>query len=190
MRFALLHATLLGLMAGCSGHSNIKPTDVLDERTGMTVGALQSPVEFVENAQSAMLANSQRASFAYVGPVEWDRMGEITYALWVHVAPGNDRPVGDLRAPGAVTVQLDDGPMVLAANDTPADGNGPYKRVASWGQSVYFDLDPEKLKRLAASRTMKLEFRSRDDAGVDFLPTRETHDTFTEFARTRGIIGD
>ena len=35
-------------------------------------------------------ASPERISFAYLGPVEWDNMGDVRYGLWVHLVPGND----------------------------------------------------------------------------------------------------
>jgi hypothetical protein len=191
MKLTLFHAAVAsGFLAGCAGQSAIKPAEVLDERTGMTVGALQEPIEFVEKAQNAALSNSKRISFAYLGPVEWDRMGEITYGLWVHVAPGNDRQVGNIRARGAVTLNLDDGPMVLTPMDMPGEGHGPYKPVVSWGQTSYFEFNAAMLKRLAASQKLLLNFHAVDNSMIEFLPSHETRNTLSEFARTRGITDD
>lgn len=181
---------LLGLMSGCAGEA-IKPTDTLDETTGMTVGALEDPIEFVESAQNTVVLTSKRASFAYLGPIEWDRMGEISYGLWIHVAPGNDVQVANLQSPGVVTLDLDEGPLVLTPTQPPDQGHGPYKPVASWGQTAYFALDMEMLKRMAASSKFTLHFKSVDLGGkVAFLPSHDTSATLTEFVRTRGITAD
>ncbi len=191
MRLAMIFAWgALGLVAGCAGGA-IKPTDTLDETTGMTVGALQEPIEFVQSAQHAVVLASKRASFAYLGPIEWDRMGEISYGLWVHVAPGNDVQVGNLQSPGVVTLELDEGPLVLTPTQPPAEGSGPYKPVASWGQTAYFELTMDMLKRIAASKKLVLDFKSVDRGGkVAFLPSHDLSDTLTEFVRTRGITAD
>jgi hypothetical protein len=186
----LFWAMVLGFLVGCADQSSIKPAESLDERSGMTVGALQEPIEFVESSSNAVLANDKRMSFAYLGPIEWDRMGEITYGLWVHVAPGNDAQVGDIRASGAVTLNLDDGPLVLSAMDAPKVGHGPYKPVVSWGQTVYFKLDVETLKRMAASQKLALGLRAPDDSAVKFLPSQDPHTTLTQFLHARGITDD
>lgn len=192
MRFALLKAgVVLGVLSGCAGQSSIRPAEVLDERTGITVGALQEPIEFVENWQAAAPTNGRRTSFAYLGPVEWDRMGEITYGLWIHVAPGNDGQVGDIHARGAVTLDLDDGAaVVLSSMEAPKVGRGPYQPVVSWGQTAYFNLNAETLKRMAATQKLVLVFRATDDSAIKFLPTHETRGTLTQFAHARGITGD
>ena len=191
MRSSLIPVVLAGgLLAACGGQSAIKPAEVLDQRTGMTVGALQAPVEFIESAQNSVVAGGKRISFAYLGPVDWDRSGDITYALWIHVAPGTDKPVGDIRAPGALTVLLDDGPLVLVPSDAPASGSGPYQPIASWGQTSYFKINVDLLRRMAASRKLRLDFRAADQSTVEFTPTRDTHVTLTQFLQARGITAD
>jgi hypothetical protein len=190
MRLPFFGAAILGFLVGCTGQSSIKPAEVLDERSGMTVGALQEPIELVESSTNAALASDKRMSFAYLGPIEWDRMGEITYGLWVHVAPGNDARLGDILVRGGVTLELDDGPLVLSPMDPPKVGHGPYKPVASWGQTGYFKLDVETLKRMAASQKLALELRAVDDSTVNFLPSQNTHTTLTQFLHARGITDD
>ena len=189
MRSSLIQAAIVGgLLAGCAGQSTIKPSEVLDERTGMTVGALQTPIEFIEEGQNAILAEGKRASFAYLGPVEWDNSGEITYGLWIHVAPGNDKQVGDIRSKGAVTLHLDDGSLPLTAADTAAPtGAGPYRPIASWGQTTYYAFDVGMLKRMAASQKLEIEIRGTDQTSVDFIPTRDTRSTLTQFMHARGL---
>ncbi len=191
MRLPLLQSVVVvGLLVGCAGQSFIKPAEVLDERSGVTVGALQEPIEFLEAAQNAVLVSGKRVSFAYLGPVEWDKSGDITYGLWVHIAPGNDRQVGDIRLPGAVTLILDDGPAVLSPMDAPNVGSGPYRPISSWGQTGYFGLDVAMLKRVAGSEKLVLDFRGVDQSIVDFEPTHETRTTLKKFTHARGITDD
>ncbi|MGA2839207.1 MAG: hypothetical protein ABSG18_03350 [Steroidobacteraceae bacterium] len=191
MRLPLVQSVMVvELLVGCAGQSSIKSTEVVDERTGVTVGALQEPIEFVETVQNAVQGNDRRTSFAYLGPVEWDKSGEITYGLWVHIAPGNDRQVGDIRLRGAVTLILDDGPAVLSPMDAPNVGSGPYRPIVSWGQTGYFGLDVAMLKRAAGSEKLVLSFRGVDQSIVDFTPTHETRTTLEKFTHARGITDD
>ncbi len=89
-------------MAGCAA-APTKPVETLDQNTGMTLASLQEPIELLPDAQSVALTQGRRLSFAYLGPLELNRMGTIDYALWIHIAPGNDHQPVDIRAPGAVT---------------------------------------------------------------------------------------
>src|SRR6202142_4529310 len=123
---AMALATVLaaaGLIASCAGPTAREPIENLDERTGMTIATLKAPLEFVE---TDMLNVGKRASFAYLGPVEWDRMGEIRYGLWIHVAPGNDRAVVEITSPAAVSLSLDDDIVTLSILEAPRLGLEPY----------------------------------------------------------------
>ncbi len=156
----------------------------------MTVGALKEPIELVPSAQSAARFIGKRTSFAYLGPVEWDRMGAIKYGLWVHIAPGSDRQMTDIRAAGSITLILDDGPMELAPIDAPLLGRGAYQPVASWGQTAYFGLTVETLRRMAASQKIQLDVRTSDDSTASFYTSADTHAVLSDFLRDRAITGD
>lgn len=181
---------LFSALSGCATYSATKPTEALDETTGLTIASMESPLEFVSDAAHAPTNTERRVSFAYLGPVEWNQMGTITYGLWVHVAPGNDKKVSDIRAPGAVSIELDDGSMELVPIDAPSVGREPYKAVVSWGQTGYFALTDAGLKRLAASQRLNLGFRGDDGSAVIFIPSHDTHATLTRYAISRGVIVD
>ena len=177
-------------MAGCSSLSSTKPVEVLDERTAVTFGALKEPIELVPGAQNAVLILGKHTSFAYLGPVEWNRSGALSYGLWIHIAPGNDRQAGDIHAPAAVTVVLDDGPLALSPMTAPALGRAPYRPVASWGQTAYFGLTVETLRRMGASRKLELDVRAVDGSVISFIPTLDTRAVLTQYMKNRGITGD
>lgn len=191
MRVPLIWAMLLaGWVAGCADRSSTKPIEVLDERTGVTLGALKEPIELAPSTQSAALVSHKQASFAYMGPIEWNRSGTISYGLWVHIVPGSDRQPGDIHAPETLAVVLDDGPLVLSLTETPKLGRGPYRQVASWGQTAYFDLTVGGLRRMAASRKLDLRVRAIDGSIMIFSPTRDSRPALTEYMQVRGITGD
>ena len=77
-------------------------------------------------------------------------MGNITYGLWIHVAPGNDWRFEDIKAPGAVRLSLDSAATPLSPIEPPALARAPYQPVASWGATAYFGADLELLRRMAA----------------------------------------
>lgn len=174
----------LALVAACGGTSSIKPSEVLDETSGMTVGTLDKPIELVQTGSEPM--RERRASFAYLGPVEWDNSGTITYGLWTHIAPGNDWRFADLAAPGAVTLGLDGAGTVLAAFKPPAMARAPYQPVASWGATNYFLVDLDLLRRMAASKRITLQVRTVDDKVFAFAADPEARETLTRFLHARG----
>ena len=163
--------------------------EFLDARSALTVGALRQPIELVPNNRSngpLRLVGRQHASFAYLGPVEWDRSGQILYGLWVHVAPGAGIELGDIRAAQVLVLQLDDGAVSLTPMDAPQTGHAPYEPIAAWGQTTYFALDAATLKRMAASSKLTLDVRAEGGETVNFLPTSDTKSVLASFIDARG----
>jgi len=181
---------LVGLIAGCASPSSTKPVEVLDERTAVTFGALKEPIELVPSVQNTVLVRGRHTSFAYLGPVEWNRSGALSYGLWIHIAPGNDRPAGDIHASDAVSLVLDDGPLALSPATAPTLGRAPYQPVASWGQTAYFGLTVDTLRRMAASRKLELEVRAVDGSTITFASTLDTHAVLTQYIKDRGLTAD
>ena len=192
MRTAMFPAVLLilGLGGGCATQSGTQSVEVLDEATGMTVASLKEPIELLPAVQNAPFARGKRATFAYLGPVEWDSMGALSYGLWVHIAPGNDRHAADIHALSAVSLNLDDGPLELKPMDPPKLGRDPYHPLVSWGQTAYFDLPVQALRRMAASTKLVLAVQATDGSVIDFSPTQDTRAVLTRYVRGRGITGD
>jgi len=181
------------LLSACASSSSIKPVEYLDDRTAMTIGSLKEPIELVPSLHQSglhLLTMGKKASFAYLGPVEWDRSGTIVYGLWVHLAPGNDRAIVDIRSPAALTLILDSGARVLTPIDAPQLGRGAYQAVASWGQTAYFELTEALLKQMAASEKLELNVRATDDSVVNFTATSGTRATLAGYLHSRGITGD
>jgi hypothetical protein len=181
---------LLGLNLGCAGHSSVRSVELLDARTGVTVAVLKAPIELLPSAQYAAQVPQKRLSFAYLGPVEWNRSGTLSYGLWIHIAPGNDGHPGDLHAAATLTLMLDDGPLALSRMEAPMLGRDPYQSVASWGQSAYFGLTVKTLGRLAASRRLELEVPARDGSSMTFYATSDARPALTQYLQARGITGD
>jgi hypothetical protein len=184
-RTALAIWIALALLAGCASESSIKPAEVLDERTGMTVGSLEKPIELIQSAQFVATPD-RRLSFAYLGPVEWDNMGNLSYGLWVHLAPANDWQFDDIKAPGAVRLSLDDGTAPLTVIDAPQLAHGPYRPVASWGQTAYFELDVPTLRRMAASQKIELDFRAAGASVIRFTAAPDARETLMRYLHARG----
>jgi hypothetical protein len=184
----------LSLVGACASQAPIKPVEYLDDRTAMTVGSLKAPIELMPSFHQSGLrvfdSLSKKASFAYLGPVEWDRSGAIVYGLWVHIAPGSERPIADIRAPTALSLVLDSGTRVLTPIDAPQLGRGAYRPVASWGQTAYFDLTVEMLRQMAASEKFELNVRAADDSVLSFIATGDTRETLTDYLHSRGITRD
>jgi hypothetical protein len=177
-------------LAGCAAQSSTQPVEALDERTGVTVGALKEPLELLPKAQLSTFGPNQHPSFAYVGPVEWNRSGDLSYGLWVDIAPGSDAQPGDIHTPQALTLILDDGSVSLTPIEAPKLGHEPYKQAMSWDQTAYFDLTVGTLRRMAASSKLELDARAADGSTLHFAATQDTRPTLTQYLAARGITRD
>jgi hypothetical protein len=187
VRFALIAC----ILASSVSQSAVKSIEVLDETTGMTMGALSQPLGFKETGIYDLLAPDKQPSIVYLGPVEWDRSGDYSYVLWVQVAPGVDgHRIDDIRAHGAIRLTLDDGSVELSAMDMPVAASSPYRLIAPVGQTAYFPISVTLLKRMAASRKLILNVRAGDLTMVDFIPLQETRAALTRFIIDRDISGD
>jgi hypothetical protein len=187
---------ILVLLSACASQPSSKSVEYLDDRTAMTVGSLKEPIELVPSLRQSgglhVLGSlvGKKISFAYLGPVEWDRSGAIVYGLWIHIAPGNDRPIADIRSPTALTLILDGSTRVLTPIDAPQLGRGAYQAAASWGQTAYFELTVELLKQMATSQKLELNVRAADDSIVNFIASGDTRETLTDYLHSRGITDD
>lgn len=186
-RAAARQVMLALLIAGYAG--TVQSVEILDEGTGMTAGVLQKPMAFIETGLFDLLdTDPKQASIVYLGPVEWDRSGEVFYVLWVQIAPGvGGHRLDDIRARGAVSLQLDDGPMALSVVELPKVTSSPYRPMVPVGDMAYFGLDLGMLRRLANSRKVLLKLRAADLTKVDFTSTQESRTAFKQFMQERGI---
>ena len=184
---------LLAMLAGCVAEAS-KPVEYLDDRTAMTIGVLKEPLEFIPAVHQDgvhMLGKlGKHLSFAYIGPIEWDRSGTLVYGLWVHVAPGANRPLADIRAPASITMTLDDATLTLEPIDAPQLGRVAYDPVASWGQTAYFNLTVAMLKQMAASQKLELRVATADAGSIEYLPSADARGPLSEFIKARGITDD
>lgn len=176
-------------LAGCASEPPAKSVDRMDEHTGVTMGVLQEPLAFIETGLYDLLDTTpKQPTVIYLGPVEWDRSGDYTYGLWMQVAPGaGGHPLDDLSVPGAVTLRLDDGSVVLSSIDVPKNAASPYSPTVPVGQTAYFAFDVPTLKRMAASQKIILVVQAADLTKVEFVPAWDTHTELSEYMQDRGL---
>ena len=181
-------ALLLACLAGaCTGPQVRQPVEMLDERTGMTVAALPQPLQLV---QREVIVVGRRPSFAYLGPVEWNRMGSITQGLWLHLAQGQDQPLADIKGRETLSLSLDDGALELRPATAPALGTEPYRPPVPWGQSAYYGLTVHELRRLAASSHIVLRCLAADGSTVSFTTPADPRPQLQAYLKSRTLTGD
>jgi hypothetical protein len=101
------------------------------------------------------------------------------------VAPGNDWRFEDIKASGAVSLSLDGGMTPLSVIKPPALAHAPYQAVASWGETAYFGVDLDMLRRMAASGQIALDVKAGDSV-VHFAAAPDAHESLARFLHARG----
>jgi hypothetical protein len=133
----------------------------LDERTGVTVTSMDAALQFYSPQPERGL---QATSFAYLGPIEINRMGQRQTYLWLSVLLGEEERDRD-SPPTQLVLQLRvlaDG-ATLEPQPVSSDrgeiglGHRVYERPADWVGEAYYAISSEQLAQLAAADTMMLE---------------------------------
>jgi hypothetical protein len=133
----------------------------LDERTGVTVTSMGAPLEFYSPRPELGL---QATSFAYLGPIEINRMGQRQSYLWLSVLLGeSDRSRSSAGAETVPVLRINAGHATLEPDPVSADrthiglGHRVYERPADWVGEAYYAVTGAQLASLAAAGTITLE---------------------------------
>jgi hypothetical protein len=161
-RDSLRRATLIvTLAAGCTPLGSGSVREQLDERTGVTVTSISAPLQFYSPQPERGL---QAASFAYLGPIEINRMGQRRSYLWLSVLPGEDER--SRQAGGADSIprlRIAAGDITLEPSPVSADrsllglGHRVYERPADWVGEAYYAVTDMQLAQLAAADSLVLD---------------------------------
>ena len=153
---------LLLALTGCLAPAGAPVRDKLDASSGLTMSALQSPLEFLSPA-----TNGARASvFAYAGPFDLDRMGTRSLYLWVLLPD-------DVSAASKPVVRCDGQALDLPAQADGLNGTGltqpPYKPPFPWGTQWYLTLSDAALDCLAKAHDIALEIPGTRAEPIQFV---------------------
>jgi hypothetical protein len=160
-------AVVTATIAACAlpGTGNVR--EQLDERTGVTVTSMTAPLEFFSPLPERGL---QAASFASLGPVEINRMGQRQTFLWLSVLPGeaegNRKPAGARRElklrilAAGITLE----PTFVTADARQIElGQRVYERPANWLGEAFYAVSAPQLAQLAAAEALQLELSAPDE---------------------------
>jgi hypothetical protein len=139
----------------------------LDERTGVTVTSMSAPLEFFSPQPERGL---QAASFASLGPVEINRMGQRQTYLWLSVLCGEDkreRNSAGMRAELKLRIFAADTTLEPAFVTTDARQieleQRVYERPADWIEEAFYAISAAQLAELAAADSLLLELSAADE---------------------------
>ena len=100
-------------LAGCLAPPGPPVRDKLDANSGLTVSALQNPLELLSSANRGARAGV----FAYLGPFDLDRMGTRSQFLWVLVPD-------DISTSSTLAIRCDGQALDLPASSGGLSGIG------------------------------------------------------------------
>ena len=178
-------AVLILLLAACAAGPDNEVREQLDERTGVTVTRMKEALQFYSPLPELGL---QATSFAYLGPLEVNRMGTRTTYLWLSVLPGNDAREPDptqSEKPTRLLLVVDDERFELqiaASNAGEIElGARAYPRPADWAREGYWSTSPELLARLASAGSLLLEIDSGEGQLRRYEPWKADLNTLKQF---------
>ena len=151
-------AILALLAAACVMPQPHEAREVLDEKTGTTVVAMGSALEFYASRPEVGL---QAASFAHLGAMEVNRMGERRLLLWLSVLAGTAAtPQNAAEIPTGLTIVAGSNEFQPAfVSNSPQEiglSRTPFKRPADWASDAYFDVAVEQLREVQAAEPLAL----------------------------------
>jgi hypothetical protein len=155
-------AAALVLQAGCADQGPSEAFERLDQDTGVTLTRMGDALEFYVAEPGA---GATASSFAFLGAIEVNRMGERRLLLWIStIASGEDAAAAEASAgrPPAPRVRvLTDSeefePRLVAATYQELGlSQSPYRSRAGWARDGYFDVTLEQLRRMRDAERLAL----------------------------------
>lgn len=167
LRIGFLSVILLALISACATEA---PYASRLDSSGLTVSTLSEAIILARPVRT--LAAGAR-DYAYIGPVEINRMGHRDYFLWIGLASTVDRELAGLvpANPVALILIVDEKPMILplSAWDTRLDVS-PYVGTAPVYAKLSAQTSLDQIHRIAAAQSVELLIV----ADTDFIAQYQT----------------
>lgn len=179
----LIDSIVVGvLLAGCT---SAPETRTRLDSSGLTVVALADAIVLAHPVRN--LAAAAR-DYAYIGPVEINRMGRRQYLLWIGLASTVDRELVGANPPQATgLVMIVDGePMALSLADwetsldlPPYDATAPVYDVLAARTSL------DQIGRIAAADSVELHVVQGNDVAARYVTWHGTWASWSVFVNER-----
>lgn len=163
-RGAIAVATLL--LAGCATSDPMNSW--FDSDTALTCASLREPLVVARSVNRVSVAGRD---YAYLGPIDINRMGRHDYYLWIGMASTVDWAVLDETRPQAATLVLvvDGVPMDFPlAPWHPGLDALPYPLKAPVYDTFVARASLDQLERIAAANSVTVQFALDDGRGSSY----------------------
>jgi len=159
-------AVAMFLVAGCATRDPMNSW--FDPETALTYSALHEPLVVARSVNRVTVAGRD---YAYLGPIDINRMGRRDYYLWIGMASTVDRAVLDEVGPQAASLVLvvDGVPMDFAlAPWSPGLDALPYPVTTPVYDAFVARASLDQLERIAAANSVTVQFALDDGKAASY----------------------
>lgn len=180
--FLIDSIVVVSLLAGCA---SVPETRSRLDSSGLTVVALADAIVLAHPVRT--LAAAAR-DYAYIGPVEINRMGQRHYLLWIGLASTIDRELVGANPPEAtaLVIIVDGEPMELSLAEwdmsldlPPYDATAPVYDVLAARASL------DQIGRIAAADSVELHVVQGNDVTAQYVTWHGTWASWSAFVDER-----
>ena len=166
-------------MSGCASAPVVESR--FDEQTGLTLVWLDEPVVL---AYTVPRVATTARDYAYLGPLQLNRLGEIESYVWVGVASTLDRAAIDEQPPALthLVLLLDGVPMQLQLEPWTEGVEPPYVIPAPLLFSQQARVAGDQLQRIASARRVEARFTTADGVDRRYTLWRGDYSAWNQFA--------
>ncbi len=154
------------------------------DSSGLTVVALNDAIVLARSARQLTVA---ARDYAYVGPVEINRMGQREHYLWLGLASTVDREFADLPPVGAesLAILVDGQPMMLPLTDwiTELD-RSPYETAVPLYATLSARTSHDQIQRIAAAKSIEVHVISNTGPAARYRMWQGAWSSWSLFGRT------
>ncbi len=181
MRSAVIKLGCVPLAALLIGCSTAPPPGSRLDSSGLTVVTHDDPIMVARLARK--LAAGAR-DYAYIGPVEINRMGQRDYYFWVGLASTVDRVAVGLAPTNATALALvvDEEPMIMPLSewDTRLDVP-PYQSTVPIYEMLMAQTSLDQIHRIAKATSIEIHIIADAESAVQYRTWQGTWSTWSAF---------
>ena len=168
---------------GISACTTQTPVTSRLDSSGLTVVALDDAIVLARPARKLTVA---ARDYAYVGPVEINRMGQREHYLWLGLASTVDRAFADAPAADAelLAILVDGQPMTLPLTDWSAElDRAPYETVVPLYATLSTRASLDQIQRIAGATSIEVHIISNTRPAAQYRMWQGAWSSWSLFGR-------
>jgi len=153
------------------------------DSSGLTVVALNDAIVLARPVRQLTAA---ARDYAYIGPVEINRMGQREHYLWLGLASTVDRALADASPADAelLAILVDGQPMIFPLTDWSADlDRSPYETVVPVYATLSARASLDQIQRIAAATSIEVHIISNSGPAARYRMWQGAWSSWSLFGR-------